>query len=132
ELLDGLPAPVAQSVRAVLHLGQGLVDRIDQVSEVVDQRQVPLPLEGGRACVRVFLVEGHLAGQLRLVGAERGLLELEILALEVGTLGKELNLQLLDLRRGEWGFRGHGQSLREASTGGSPAPATRIRDGWGR
>src|SRR2546422_3330018 len=112
ELLDRLAAPVAQAVRPVLDLGQGLVDPVDQVSEVVDQGEVALALERGRAGVGVLFVESHLAGELGLVGPEGGLLQLLVLGLEVGTLGKELSLQLLDLRLGERGPSGHGRSLR--------------------
>src|SRR6266508_6508472 len=93
ELLDRLSAPVAQAIRPILDLAKGLVDPLHQVAQVVDQGEVSLPLERGRAGVGVFLVEPQLPGELRLVGTERGLLELLV-------LGQELRFQLLGLLLG--------------------------------
>src|SRR5439155_4338414 len=96
-LFDRLAAPVAEAVRPVLDLAEGLVDPFHQVAQVVDQGKVSLPLERGRAGVGVFLVEPHLPRELGLVGPERRLLELLVLGLEVLPLGQELRFQLLDL-----------------------------------
>src|SRR4051812_23651765 len=72
-LLDGLPAPVAETVRALVDLAHGLVDLVEEVPEVVDQREVLLALEGRAARVGVLLVEAHLAGHIGLVAGEGAL-----------------------------------------------------------
>src|ERR671930_2007656 len=76
QLLDGPSAPIAAPVRSFADLGEGLVDPLHQVTEVVDQREVSLALEGGGPGVRVLLVEAHLTGEIGLVGGERLLLQL--------------------------------------------------------
>src|SRR5262249_43504392 len=96
ELLDGLAAPVAQPIRPFGHLGQGLVDALDQVLKVVEQGFVALPLEGGRSGVGELLVEPHLAGHLGLGRGEAGVLEVLQLGGQLGPLLRELLGQLLD------------------------------------
>src|SRR5712691_371315 len=107
DLLDGLSAPVAQTVGPLVDLGQGLVDPLNEVADVVDQGEVALPLERRGAGVGVLLVEPHLARELRLVRRERRLLQLVQLGLEVAALFQEAFLQLLDLFLGKGPGGGH-------------------------
>src|SRR5436190_13019396 len=59
-LLDRLAAPVAQAVGPGVHTPDRAVDLREQIADVVLDRQVPLPLEGGRAGVGRFVVERDL------------------------------------------------------------------------
>src|SRR3990170_8124916 len=71
-LLDGLAAPGADPVRAVVHPGQGPPDLAQEVPYVVLDRQVALPLERERAGVGVLVVEGDLPREFRLRRGEGG------------------------------------------------------------
>src|SRR6266508_2993795 len=74
-LLDGLAAPGADPIGAVVHPGQRPVDLAEQVSPVVLDRQVPFPLEGERPRIGVLIVEGNLARYVRLRGGKGRLLD---------------------------------------------------------
>src|SRR5439155_10761447 len=100
-LLDGLPASLAEAERSLVDARERLLDLLEQVAHVVLQGQVLLPFEGGRAGVRVFLVEGGLARQVRLGLGERGGLELGKLRAQLLSLLEETLPQIIDLPGGE-------------------------------
>jgi len=60
--LDGTAAVLAAPEPAGVDPGQGVLDLVDQVPGVADQRQVALALEGEAAGVGELLVEADLAG----------------------------------------------------------------------
>src|SRR4029453_17678193 len=70
---------------------------------------MPLTLEGGRARVRVLLVERDFARVVRLRRGEGRLLELGELGLQLGLLLEEGLAQILELLRRERGLGGHGR-----------------------
>src|SRR5581483_1349293 len=64
--LDRSAAPRAHAVGVVVHPRQGPVDLPQEVPHVVLDREVALALEREGAGVGVLVVEGHLAGEVRL------------------------------------------------------------------
>jgi hypothetical protein len=84
--LDGIAAGLAATEAAGVDPGQGVLDLVDQVLGVADQRQVALALEGEAAGVGELLVEADLAGGVGQAGLGR-LLQVGALAVQLGQLG---------------------------------------------
>src|SRR5919106_3127718 len=103
-LLDGLAAPRAEAVRLRLHPAQRGVDLPEEVSDVVLDREILLPLEGGGAGVRRLVVQTHVPGHVRLCCREGTLHDRLELGSEVGALFQEACPEVLDLLRGELGL----------------------------
>jgi hypothetical protein len=119
--LDGVAAGLAAPEAAGVDPGQGVLDLVDQVPGVADQRQVAFALEGEAAGVGELLVEADLAGGVGQAGLGR-LLQVGALALELGQLGLQppavgLEVPLGDQRAVPAGSRGQPGPGR----GGSPS-----------
>src|SRR5438067_11220379 len=70
-LRDRVPAVLADPIRPAVDRVNGVVDLVQQVADVVYDRELFLALEREASRVRVLLVEGNLAGHLRLRDVER-------------------------------------------------------------
>src|SRR4051794_30734600 len=128
-LLDRLAAPHADSERAVVQSLERGVDLLHQVANVVLDREVALALEREGAGVRVLLVEGDLARQIRLRRREGGLLDRRQLRLELRALLLQARAELLQFLLGEGRLRGHWASNLAPGAGcGNAGNGGRDRD----